>query len=441
MKDYLVSIERNSQMIQIGKLRGESHLDVQFSYSEKYLSDPTAAPISLSLPLQEEAFSTERTRNYFEGLLPEGFTRRSVAQWLHLDENDYLSILYGLGRECLGAVQITAEEETPAPTYEEITNEQVRQLAAEGSTKSTELVMKSHLSLTGASGKAGLYFDSANNRWYLPKGTAPSTHIVKQSHVRLEEIVTNEQLCLLTAARYGIEVPNSFIINTGSGGEDEVLFATQRYDRIFSDDGCFVSGLPCPLRLHQEDFAQALGIPSSQKYETSDSHYLADMFALLRQYAKDPISDQLKLWDLIIFNWLIGNTDAHIKNYSLLYDPTLRTVRLAPAYDIVSTTVYESSTRDLSIRIGDALTIDDVTADSFRKAAKEIGLGSKLAMRHVAEMSERFIPALKASAEELTNTGFPKAMKIAEKILKSSSNFSTMREEYDFRNAVNNPYI
>ena len=416
MKEYRVSMERNGQMVSIGTLRGESHQEAQFSYSEAYLTDADAVPVSISLPLQEAPFSPESTRNYFEGLLPEGFTRRSVAQWMHLDENDYLSILYGLGRECLGAVQITADSESMEASYERISNDQVRALASEGATKSTELVMKSHLSLTGASGKVGLYYDTDQDAWYLPKGTAPSTHIVKQSHVRLDAIVTNEQLCLLTAARCGIEVPESFIINTGNGDEAEVLFATRRFDRIIPEHAHHVSGLPCPRRLHQEDFAQAMGIPSAWKYETAEDHYLADMFSLLRIHAADPIRDQLKLWDLFVFNCLIGNTDAHIKNYSLLYDSAMRTVHLAPAYDIVSTAVYVTSTRELSIRVGSAATIDDINEDAFRAAAKEIGLGTKLAMKHVADLRERFLPSLKESAEELADNGFSKAVELAERI-------------------------
>ena len=71
---------------------------------------------------------------------------------------------------------------------------------------------RSHLSLTGASGKVGLYYDAAGKQWYLPKGTAPSTHIVKQSHIRLSGIVANEQLSLRTAYYCGIEIPDSFII-------------------------------------------------------------------------------------------------------------------------------------------------------------------------------------------------------------------------------------
>ena len=423
MEKYLVHIERNGERILVGTLVGESYRDACFSYSTDYLSDPLSKAISLQLPLQEVPFSAEKTKNYFDGLLPEGFTRQTVAQWMRLNEKDYLSLLHGLGRECIGALQITSEEEVTEAGYEKISEEQVRALAAEGAKKSAELVIKTHLSLTGASGKVGLYYDDEHDLWYLPQGTAPSTHIVKQSHVRLDGIVTNEQLCLRTASRCGIEVPVSFILDTGVGEEMDVLFATQRYDRIFPKQSSSIDGLPRPLRLHQEDFGQAMGIPAGEKYEIAGEHHMSGMFRLLRRYSDDPVRDQLKLWDQIVFNCLIGNTDAHVKNFSLLYDKDLRTVHLAPAYDIVSTAVYEMSTRNLAFHIGDATTIDEIDKESFRAAAKEIGLGEKLAMRHVSELAERFLPALKESAEELSEEGYPKASEFAEKIRENGKRF------------------
>ena len=312
IEKYLVNIERNGKMTPIGYIAGESYKTARFAYFEHYLQDRNAVPVSISLPLQQESFSAERTKLFFEGLLPEGFTRRSVAQWLHLDENDYLSILHQLGRECLGAICILTEDETQTASYEKITEQQVRDLAAEGAQKSAEIVTKSHLSLTGASGKVGLYYDAQGDQWYLPEGTAPSTHIVKQSHVRLEGIVTNEQLSMMTAAKCGIEVPDSFIIDLGNGRDNEVLYATKRYDRTFEGTANEITGLPCPLRLHQEDFAQAMGVSSAQKYEKNHAGYMQGMFEVLRQFSANPIVDQQKLWDMIIFCFLLGNTDAHI---------------------------------------------------------------------------------------------------------------------------------
>lgn len=417
MKDLLVSIELNGTRIPVGNIRGNDSSDACFCYAEEYTRNHSAQPISISLPVQGNPFTPDQTKTFFEGLLPEGYTRRTVAQWMHVDENDYLSILHGLGRECLGALCISEEGEILDASYEPVSDQQVRDLAAEGASKSTELVTKAHLSLTGASGKVGLYYDRQTEHWYLPWGTAPSTHIVKQSHVRLDGIVTNEQLCLLTAARCGIDIPKSFIVNTGNAGEHEVLFATERYDRIFVQDPAYISRLPAPMRLHQEDFAQAMGIPASQKYETKQASYLQKMFDILLHRSSDPITDQLKLWDRLVFNCLIGNTDSHVKNFSLLYGTDLKTVRLSPAYDIVSTTIYEQSTRDMAFWIGDALSIDDITEASFRTLAKEVGLGERMAMNRFNSMCSRYKSALHESATELAEAGYPKAEEIEKRIL------------------------
>ena len=417
LEKYIISIEKNGRMVPVGSISGEDYRTARFSYRDEYLDDADAVPVSISLPLQRESFSAEQTRQFFEGLLPEGFTRRSVAQWLHLDENDYLSILHQLGRECLGAIRVLKEGETQTASYEMITRQQVKALAAEGAQKSAEIVTRSHLSLTGASGKVGLYYDSTGNQWYLPQGTAPSTHIVKQSHVRLEGIVTNEQLSMMTAAKCGIEVPESFIIDLGSGEDKEVLYATRRYDRTFEGAADTISGLMCPLRLHQEDFSQALGIPSAGKYEKGHEGYMRRMFELLRQFSSNPIADQQKLWDLIVFCYLLGNTDAHIKNFSLLYGKDLRSIRLAPAYDLVSTTIYESSTREMSFYVGNALVIDEITEDSFREAAAEIHIGERFAVRRYNYICNHFREALREAAAELREAGFSKAEEIEERIL------------------------
>ena len=115
MENLIVSMERSGVMRRVGLISGNNASDSRFSYSEDYLGSDDAAPVSLSLPLQTEAFSPAQTKNFFEGLLPEGFTRRTVAQWMHVAEDDYLPILHGLGRECLGALCITVEgEETDA---------------------------------------------------------------------------------------------------------------------------------------------------------------------------------------------------------------------------------------------------------------------------------------------------------------------------------------
>ena len=419
MREYIVSIERNGGQIKVGSIIGSGVSDSCFSYDDEYLNSDDPVAISISLPLQKESFSPEQTRIFFDGLLPEGFTRRSVAQWLHFDENDYLSILHGLGKECLGAIRISVEGENDDESYEEIGEDQIRRLAAEGATKSTEIVTGTHLSLAGASGKVGLYYDPTDKKWYLPHGLAPSTHIVKQSHVRLEGIVTNEQLSMLTAAKCGLNTAESFIINTGKGNDSEVLYATKRYDRLINSDSKKVNALERPFRLHQEDFAQAMGIPSANKYEPEGTEYALGMFDVLRRYSADPLADMVALWDRIVFSYILGNNDGHIKNYSLLRGINLKEIRLAPAYDIICTTIYENSTRKMSFNIGGKADINDISESSFREFAASVGLGERIAMDRFGKVLNHFESSLRASAKELSDMGFKGAESLADKILMS----------------------
>lgn len=414
-------IEIKGCQVYVGEICGNTPEDARFSYAESYMENPETVPVSLSLPFSDSAFSPVQTKNFFEGLLPEGFTRRCVAEWMHVNENDYLSILSGLGCECLGALRIT-EGENPQvlPDYRKLSFAEVRNLAKEGASESAQLVTKSHLSLTGASGKAGLYYDENAGQWYLPIGNAPSTHIVKQSHIRLEGIVTNEQLCLLTASYLGIDTPDSFVIDTGNAEDGDVLLATKRYDRMNdSSKERFIHHLPVPLRLHQEDFAQALGIPAASKYEHHQDGYLKKMFELIRAYSSDPVADQLRLWDMSIFNYLIGNTDNHIKNFSLLYSPDLKHIRLAPAYDMISTAIYESSTREMALSIGNLYTLDKITRRHFEIEAKNAGLGLRLAMKKFDTMVSGFEEALQKASSFLENQGFANAEGIRKRILQN----------------------
>ena len=419
MKNLSVYLENNGESILAGYIRGNAPDDSCFYYSDSYLMLPESRPISISLPLQENPFSPERTKCFFDGLLPEGFTRRCVAGWIHADENNYLSILSELGKECLGALKIIEDntDNDIQPEYRLLSKKEVCNLAAEGAAESAQLVTKAHLSLAGASGKAGLYYDEQNKKWYLPLGEAPSTHIVKQSHVRLNGIVANEQLSLFTARNLGIDVADSFIINTGNYNEGEVLFASKRFDRVIPDDAHTLNGLPVPLRLHQEDFAQAMGIPSAFKYERDNKQYLKMSADILRANSADPITDILKLWDLCVFNYFLGNTDNHIKNLSLLYSSDLKSTRLAPAYDLISTVIYESSTEEMAMSIGGVYELSKIGVNEFQVEAQNIGLGQQLAMKRFYEIASKFENALSDAAAELEDLGLPGIDSIKELIL------------------------
>lgn len=413
-----VFIEISGEEHYVGDIVGNSADDACFSYDDAYIVAGYPS-ISISLPTSTKRFSAVKTKNFFEGLLPEGFARKAVANWIHAQEEDYLTILAVLGSECLGALRISEKRYTEqTAAYKALSLNEVKALAKEGVTKSTELITETHLSLTGASGKVGLYYDEGNDAWYQPFGYAPSTHIVKQSHVRLSGIVANEQLSLLTAEKLGIEIPESFIVNTGAGGDAEVLFATKRYDREFpSTGGNDIDHLIKPNRLHQEDFAQALGIAGSDKYESGSQSYLPEIFRVLRGYVSDPIADQLRLWDILVYDFLIGNTDNHIKNLSLLYSSDLRDIRLAPAYDIVSTVIYSGSSREMAVGIAGKRDIDSISRNDFLTAASAAGLGKKIASARFDALADAFEAALTETAAVLAEQGYEEAESMKDKIL------------------------
>ena len=417
MRRLDVSIEIEGRMREVGAITGESEYSAVFTYSEDYLSQESARPISLSLPLTDKPYGPEETRRFFEGLLPEGFLRRTVAENNRTDASDYLSILEMLGSECLGAIQIKGDSyELTEPEYRPLDPDMMFRLASEGATTSADLVVEAHLSLTGASGKIGAYRDR-NGKWYLPVGNAPSTHILKQSHIRYDHIIQNEQLAMQTAALMGISIPASEIVETGSVPDECVLFATERYDRTMDESVRSITGLPCPLRLHQEDFGQALGIAAADKYERTGDMHMRRMFELLKKHSASPIEDQMKLWDIIVFHWMIGNTDGHIKNFSLVYDRQLRSVRLATAYDIVSTVVYDTHSLKMAFAIGGEIEWSRVDRNCFERACDEIGVSRKIFMKRYDSLEEQFEPALRKAAESLTASGYEESGRLAERLL------------------------
>ncbi len=140
------------------------------------------------------------------------------------------------------------------------------------------------------------------------------------------------------------------------------------------------------------------------------------MFSLLQDNSANPIEDKTKLLQLIIFDYLIGNTDCHVKNYSLLYSKDLKSVRLAPAYDIVATQIYKT-TPQMSFFIGDELEITKINRNSFVDVAGEIGLSRNMVEKTFDKMASRFQEALQNAATELSQRGYENALEIKDKIL------------------------
>jgi len=360
-----------------------------FDYAESWLEKPGATPLSHSLPLREKRFTRKECRGYFAGVLPEESKRAIIARNLGISERNDYSMLERIGGECAGAVTFLSDGEAlPArddyyralssPELAGILRELPRRplLAGEAGIR---------LSLAGAQDKIAVRVEG--DAVSLPLDGAPSTHILKPAVERFAGVVFNEAYCMRLAAAVGLPVAKTEIRRV----EDVEYLLVERYDRTHQLGS---EGTPVLERLHQEDLCQALGIVSENKYQKEGGPSLKQCFALLREVSSAPVLDLARLLDAVIFNYLVGNNDAHGKNFSLLYrgvgTANIET-RLAPLYDVVSTRYYPELTRELAMKIGGEYSSDRVTKTNFEQLAGDAGLAKPLVRRRVPELAEAIL--------------------------------------------------
>jgi serine/threonine-protein kinase HipA len=177
---------------------------------------------------------------------------------------------------------------------------------------------------------------------------------------------------------------------------------------------------PTSKMIDPKKMAQALGIPAENKYEIVPSGYSEKICGLLRDFSSNPIRDILDFWSRIIFNDLIGNTDRHLKNFSFLYDKDLAGLHHAPAYDIVSTTIYPGHTRTLSMYIGDKNNIDQIQRSDFIEDARRSDIRSAVILKQLDTMADNFERAINQAADALQEKGYKNAGTIRDRILDTS---------------------
>ena len=170
--------------------------------------------------------------------------------------------------------------------------------------------------------------------------------------------------------------------------EDVDYLLVKRYDRIFKGAE---KGFNEIERVHQEDFCQALGIPSTNKYQNEGGPSLKHCFDLIREASSTPVIDLEKMINAVIFNYLIGNCDAHGKNFSLLY---LDQVQLSPLYDLICTLYYKDLDQKMAMKLGGEYKINHVMAKNFDQLADEVGLAKPEVRRRILEMCEAIISSL-----------------------------------------------
>jgi serine/threonine-protein kinase HipA len=208
-----------------------------------------------------------------------------------------------------------------------------------------------------------------DDRWGIPEGRIPTTHILKPPTGEYSGYVENEHFCLNLVRQIGLPTCSSEVVNF----EDEIAISVQRYDRIF-DRGRW-------WRIHQEDFCQALGVTPQLKYQNQGGPGPRDLASLLRLRSTQPLDDIQTIFMALIFNWLIAGTDAHAKNYSVLLGAS-GDVRLAPLYDISSALPYESLQRrkiKMAMKVGSNYRWWDIRLSDWLSLATEMGVDTEFA--------------------------------------------------------------
>ena len=317
-------------------------------------------------------------RPFFAGLLPEESQRQRIAAYLGLAESDDFSMLEAIGGECAGALEIISHGKTPHGASDTLSPcDDARLLEIVKSLPYRPMLAGEtglRLSLAGAQSKLPVVF--RDGRFYLPENGTPSTHILKPELSEwFEGIVANEHCCMTLARAIGIPAAETRIVDVG----DIPCLLVTRYDRATDS----ATGLT--RRIHQEDFCQALGRPPEQKYQADGGPLAREVVRLIRDgWSSMPAKDVLAFVDLVVFNAIIGNADAHGKNYSMLYDGGIR--RLAPGYDLVSTVFWPALASAPAMKIGGSDSINSILSGHWRKFAEETGVSLTALRSRIAHL-------------------------------------------------------
>ena len=374
--DEMLSIYLNSAFV--GQLWLDEERRFVFQYNGTWLSDPDAIPLSLSLPLQAEAFDSpvgkSKARAFFSNLLPEAELRSNIAKRLGLSEKNDFALLEAVGGECAGAVTILPDgvELSGRVDYRELDDDALNSLIKDLPRRPMLAGEQGiRLSLAGVQNKLPVYYDGRHIS--LPLGEAASSHILKPPIQHYTHTVENEAFCMRLAHRLALPVPAITLLY-----KDTSLYLIDRYDREIGGDGKVI-------RHHQEDFCQALGVAPDIKYEKEGGPSLQACFELVRQNSIQPVIDIRAMLDWVVFNYLIGNADGHAKNISLLL--TAQGPVLAPFYDLLSTAVYPDLTDRLAMKIGDEDRPNWIIERRWRQFAADVGVGFKIVCETLLKMS------------------------------------------------------
>ena len=391
----------------VGTLDWDAALDVfSFQYHSEYLGMGDAVAISKSLPLREEAFGALESRTFFENLLPPEVVRRKLEKILHHDYRNTFAFLRDLGGDCAGAISLCPDGMTPGSgedALRELTEDEADEVLRSLPERPLlqGLVDGYRISVAGAQDK--LVARIRENAVVLPLRGAASTHIVKPEMSICHNSVENECFCQRLALAVGLDAAKAGVVDI----KGRAYYATERYDREIENGKV--------VRLLQEDFCQALGVPAEEKYEEDGGPSAVRCFVFLRREGFG-FAEMQKFIDALVFNFLVGNADAHAKNFSLLYRGGVPSV--APLYDILSTAVYPNLAGRMAMSIGGAKEFGDVAIASFDAFSAKCDISPKFTRWRIERIVQLLPSAAKATAEELSDAGHPSGVygRIADQI-------------------------
>jgi serine/threonine-protein kinase HipA len=370
----------------VGRLSRDRRGGLSFVYDSAHLDREDAVPVSLSLPLDDRTYAGDQVAAVFENLLPDlPVVRDAMAARLRAEGSDVHSLLAAAGADCVGALQFLPEGRAPSPVgasdgreiHEAGIADRLRSLGRfplglgadddDGGFR---------ISIAGAQEKTALL--RRDGRWFVPAGTAATTHILKpaigrQAALDLSLSVQNEWFCLAVLRALGLPAANAEI----HAFEDETALVVERFDRRWADGGVGERRL---LRLPQEDLLQALGVPTARKYEADGGPGIAEVCALFGS-ADDPRRDRTVFLRAQVAYWLLAATDGHAKNFSIFLGPAGR-FALAPLYDVMSVQPnldageIARNRAQLAMAIGEGRRrrIDMIQGRHFAQSARAFGL-------------------------------------------------------------------
>lgn len=358
----------------VGRLHDEGGR-IRFVYAEDWQSRADAFPVSLSMPLVGQEYPDSVVRPFISGLLPDhDEVLKRWGQKFHVSPRNPFRMLFHIGEECAGGIQFVPSGEvekwlggSPPGGVDWLDPTdfvgRIEDLVQDGS-QARRMADEGQFSLAGAQAKTALLRDFETGTWGIPRGVLPTTHIIKPNRGEFEDFEINEHFCLQLANRLGLRAARSW---TETIGKVRAIIV-ERYDRQ-RHQGRYI-------RVHQEDCCQALGVPPERKYENEGGPSAKRLFDLIREGSSRPGEDIRCLLDALVFNYLIGGTDAHSKNFSLLIAGGGQ-IRLAPLYDLISILCYRHQPQKLKLamKIGGDYLLRKIGPHHWEKAAAEWRLG------------------------------------------------------------------